>query len=73
MHFVDNGKMKPEITNFSKTTETIRVVLDMFRSEIPESTEADDGAGHPAVPQHPQDVNFHQVKIGEFSFGVTCK
>ena len=45
--------------------------MDLFRSEVPESPEVDDSAGHPAVPQHPQDVHLHQVKIEELSFEVT--
>ena len=33
----------------------------MFRSEVPESSPADDCPGHPPVPQHPQNEHKHQV------------
>ena len=34
----------------------------LSRTSVPTSIAADDSSGHPAVPQHPQDVDLHQVK-----------
>ena len=35
---------------------------ELDRSEVPESSPADDGPGHPPVSQHPQDQHQHQVE-----------